>query len=434
MLASGEFPQADSVFVLPVFEQYLVYAPLHNLAALTDSLAASRIRDSLLAPDDPTVGGDPMAGLVELLRARSPSAPLPRQGSFSPAFLGLIPTRGCNLGCAYCSFQSMQDPNPVMTLELARDAIDWYLGLLRENGVPMAEIHFFGGEPFCAQEVLDFVFHYAHLKASEAGLTVRFEVATNGIFDDARSHWAAGSLDSIILSFDGPASIQDLQRPHRDGTGSFSRVARTAAILSEGSAELSFRVCVTAATVEELPAIARWFCHEFRPVSVGIEPLQPSAPSRAAGLQQPDPWTFAQKYCEAAWILEEHGIEPVYAAADIRARRVTFCPVGQDVPIISPDGIIAACYLLARDWEKKGLDLRLGRMESGSVFLDADQVAVARRMNVREKPGCSNCFCRWHCAGGCHVNHRPPDRQGRYERLCIQTRVLTLRNILLALF
>ena len=302
--------------------------------------------------------------------------------------------------------------------------------MLRENGGTTAEIHFFGGEPFCAQEVLDFVFHYAYLKASEAGLTVRFEVATNGVFDDARSHWAADSLDSIILSFDGPASIQDLQRPHRDGRGSFTRVARTAAILSEGSAELSFRVCVTADTVEELPVIARWFCHEFRPVSVGIEPLQPSAPSRSAGLQPPDPWTFAQKYCEAAWILEEHGIEPVYAAADIRARRVTFCPVGQGVPIISPDGVVAACYLLARDWEQKGLDLRLGRMDSGLVFLDADQVAAARRMNVWEKPGCSGCFCRWHCAGGCHVNHRPPDRQGRYDRLCIQTRVLTLRNIL----
>jgi uncharacterized protein len=317
-----------------------------------------------------------------------------------------------------------------MTLDLARDAIDWYLGLVRENKAPTAEIHFFGGEPFCAQEVLDFVFHYARLKASEAGRTVRFEAATNGVLDDARCRWAAESLDSIILSFDGPAGIQDLHRPHCDGRGSFSRVVRTASLLSEGSAELSFRVCVTADTVEELPAIARWFCHEFRPVSVGIEPLQPSAPSRAAGLQPPDPWTFAQKYCEAAWILEEHGIQPVYAAADIRARRVTFCPAGQDVPVISPDGVIAACYLLARDWEEKGLDLQLGRMENGSVSLDADQVAAARRMNVWEKPSCSGCFCRWHCAGGCHVNHDPPDRQGNYARLCIQTRVLTLRNIL----
>ena len=428
MLASNESPQDDSVFVLPVLEQYLIYAPLHNLAALVDGLAANRIRDSLLGPGDPEVGS--LAELVGLLRSKVQPAPQPKGGAFSPAFLGLIPTRGCNLGCAYCSFLPDKEPDDVMDLELARDAIDWYLGLTGDNGARAAEIHFFGGEPFCAEEVLDFSFHYARLKASEAGRTVRFEVATNGAFDDARCRWAADSLDSIILSLDGPPDIQDLHRPRRDGRSSSGRVARSATLLSEGAAELSFRACVTADTVKELPAIARWLCREFRPVAVGIEPLQPSAPSRAAGLQPPDPWIFAEKYCKAAWILEAHGVEAVYAAADIRARRVTFCPVAQDVPIVSPDGTIAACYLLARDWEEKGFDLRLGKLEQGSVFLDEEAVAAARGLNVWAEQCCSNCFCKWHCAGGCHVNHLLPDRRGSYDRLCIQTRILALRNIL----
>jgi uncharacterized protein len=428
VLASSISPQDDSIFVVPVLEQYLLYAPLHSLAALVDGLAANRIRDSLLAPCDPGVGS--LAELVGLLRSNAQPAPLPSRGAFSPVFLGLIPTRGCNLGCAYCSFQAVEEPDDVMDLELARDAIDWYLGWAGENGVRTAEIHFFGGEPFCAEEVLDFAFHHARLKASEAGCTVRFEVATNGAVDDARCRWAADSLDTIILSLDGPAGIQDLHRPRRDGRGSSGRVTRSAALLSEGTAELSFRACVTADTVEDLPGIARWLCQEFRPVSVSFEPLQPSAPSCAAGLQPPDPWTFAQKYCEAASILEAHGVAPVYAAADTHARRVTFCPVGQDVPIVSPDGTIAACYLLARDWEDKGLDLKLGKLEGGSVFLDEDAVRAARGMNVWSEPFCSDCFCKWHCAGGCHVNHVLSDRPGSYDRLCIQTRILALRNIL----
>jgi uncharacterized protein len=428
VLASSESRRADNVFIVPVLDQYLVYAPLHSLAALVDSLAVCRIRDSLLAPGEP--GAGPLQDLVGLFRSQSRPAPQPKSGAFSPAFLGLIPTRGCNLGCKYCGFLAAEEPDEVMDLELARDAIDWYLGLVSKAGIRTAEIHFFGGEPFCAEEVLDFTFHFARLKASETGCSVRFEVATNGAFDDARCRWAADSLDSIILSLDGPADIQNLHRPRRDGGASFGRVARSATLLSEGAAELSFRVCVTADTAEELPAIARWLCQEFRPLSVGFEPLQPSAPSRAAGLQPPDPWTFAQKFCEAAWLLEAHGVEPVYAAADIRARRVTFCPVGQDVPIVSPDGTIAACYLLERDWEEKGLDLRLGRLEQGSVSLDKDAVAAARSMNVWAEPCCSDCFCKWHCAGGCHVNHVLPDRPGSFDRLCIQTRILALRNIL----
>jgi uncharacterized protein len=133
---------------------------------------------------------------------------------------------------------------------------------------------------------------------------------------------------------------------------------------------------------------------------------------------------------EAASILEAGGVAPVYAAADVSARRVSFCPVGQDVPIVSPDGTIAACYLLSRDWQAKGFDLQLGKVEDGSVCLDERAVDRVRTMNVWNKPACAGCFCKWHCAGGCHVNHGLIDHPGNYDGLCIQTRAIALRNIL----
>jgi uncharacterized protein len=317
-----------------------------------------------------------------------------------------------------------------MDLELARDAIGWYLDLVSGSGLRTAEVHFFGGEPFCAEEVIDFAFHFARHKAAQVGCAVRFEVATNGLLTEDRARWAATSLDSIVLSLDGPADIQDLHRHRKDGRGSFEAVVRTAGILSEGTAELAFRVCVTDQTVARMPEIAAWLCHEFRPVSVSFEPVQPSAPSRAAGLLPPDPWAFGRNFAEAAWILEDWGVEPTYAAADIRARRVSFCPVGQDVPIVSPDGAVTACYLLSRDWEAKGLDLRLGRIEHGVVWLDDGAVELARSLNVWNKPGCTRCFCKWHCAGGCHVNHEHSGRPGDCDRLCIQTRAIALRSLL----
>ena len=126
-------------------------------------------------------------------------------------------------------------------------------------------------------------------------------------------------------------------------------------------------------------------------------------------------------------------MEPAYATANIRARQVTFCPVGWDVPIVSPDGVISACYLLDRDWEAKGLDLHFGNLINGSVVLDAEAVERVRGLNVWNKPFCAACFCRWHCAGGCHVNHVLPDVPGAYDRLCIQTRIIALRNILAAM-
>jgi uncharacterized protein len=320
-----------------------------------------------------------------------------------------------------------------MDLSLAREGVAWYLDLVCQSGARTAEVHFFGGEPFCAQEVVDLVYHYARLKACEIGCTVRFEVATNGTFNEDRCRWVADSLDRVILSLDGPAEFQNRHRPYQGGQGTFETVLRSARILSEGMTQLSFRACTTSETVTRLPEIAAWLCQEFRPVSVCFEPVQPTPESEAAGLIPPDAWDFASSFVQAAEVLEAHGVEPIYAAADIRGQRVSFCPVGKDVAILSPDGVVTACYLLRPDWESKGLDLRLGRIEEDAVILDDERVAAARSLNVYSKPLCTTCFCRWHCAGGCHVNHVLSDAPGAYDRLCIQTRIITLRNVLKAL-
>jgi uncharacterized protein len=420
-----------SIFAIPVLDQFLLYAPLHNLAALVDRTAVRCLRDRCLSGK--TIARGQLSEIAHILDAETEPEPSPRQGDFIPPFLGLLPTRGCNLSCRYCGFRASRESQEVMDLELARDAVNWYMDVVGGAGVRHAEVHYFGGEPFCVEEVLDLTVHLARTRAREAGCTVRFEAATNGAFSEARCRWAADNLDTIVLSLDGPADIQDLHRPYGDGQGSSETVERSARILSEGSADLFLRACVTRETVDRMPEIAAWFCENFRPRGVCFEPLQPTAQSSAVQLEPPDPWDFARNFVQAAWILEPHSVQPVYAAADVHTRRVTFCPVGKDVAIVSPDGTISACYLLQRDWEARGLDLRLGRIEDGNVQLHADAVASARSLNVHNKPFCARCFCKWHCAGGCHVNHAPAGPPGAYDRLCIQTRIIALRNVLHAM-
>ena len=424
--------QNSSFFVVPVSDRFLIYSPFHNFAALVNRTSALQLRDTLFAGG--WISAEPLKRILDILESEA-EAPLSRkQGHFAPEFLGLIPSRACNLACGYCGFWNADEPRARMSLKMVRDTVDWYLDLVCQAGDPSADIHFFGGEPFSAEEVVDFAVYYARGRARELGLSLGFEVATNGTFSQSRCQWVADYFDTVVLSLDGPADIHNQHRPHRGGQGSFDAVASNAEILSEGAADLCLRACVTSDTVDRMEGIAAWFCRAFRPQSVCFETLQPTDQSEAAGLYPPDPWRFARNFIAAVRVLESYGVEPVYATADIGSKHVSFCPVGKDVAIVSPDGVIAACYLLRRDWEAKGLDLRMGTVDAdGAVSLDTNAIESVRDMNVLNQPSCARCFCCWHCAGGCHVNHRVPGLPGAYDRLCIQTRIIALRNILKAM-
>jgi uncharacterized protein len=418
----------DSVYAVPVLGKVLIYAPLHNLAALVNPGATRLLRDSLYR-DETHISGE-LASIARTIRNDGTSPPQRRKGEVVPSLLGLLPTRACNLACKYCGFTASAEPELTMNVKLAEDAVNWYMSVLQKVGADRALLHYFGGEPFCAGDVLEKSVCLARRRAEEIGCALRIEVTTNGFFSAEWCDWAAKQLDTVVLSLDGPYDIQDLHRPSRSGLGSHETVERNAKALSASPVELFLRSCVTGETVGRVPEIATWFCDEFRPTGVSFEPLQPSVQSMSANMEPPDPWCFAQAFVEAAHVLESQGVQPVYAGANVHSIDLSFCPVARDAVIVSGDGSVQACYLLPREWKKKGLEMRMGFIEGTDVVFDPEAVASVRDLNVHNKTLCQRCFSKWHCAGGCHVNHDTSHPPGAYDRLCIQTRIISLRNVL----
>lgn len=415
------------IFALPVGERFLIYAPLQALTALVDRSALHCLQAGRQSLDPVPAALQPILGRLQT----PPQTLTPRSGPLdAPLFLGLIPTRGCNLGCRYCDFAAPKQASPVMDLGLARAALEAYFALLRAAGRRRAEIHFFGGEPFYAGAVVHFAVEQAAARAAELGLSVRFEATTNGLYSAARCRWIADRFDTLVLSLDGPPEVQERQRPALNGRPAAALVIRNAKILSDGPVELILRACVTSETVARMPATAEWMGREFRPAAVCFETLTTSAQSEAAGLTPPDPWEFARGFDAAAQILNAQGVEAVLSTADLRAPRLSFCPVGGDALIVSPDGTVAGCYLLAEEWARRGLDMRLGRLNGRGFEIDPAASARLRNLTVLDRPLCAECFCRYHCAGGCHVHHDTSAPAGRYDAVCIQTRLVTVTTLL----
>lgn len=418
-------PLSEDVFLVPIGHQFLLHAPRQAVTSLINARAAQALQA-------PTTPGTREASPVHMLRQRlgqpARPAPAPRSGPLHiPLFLGLIPTRGCNLGCRYCDFAAPKSTSSVMPLPLARAAIEAYLHLAHTAGVSVAAIHFFGGEPMFAPEVVHFAVPYARMRAAELGLAVHFEVTTNGVYSAQQAQWVAENFDAVVLSIDGPADVQDAYRPALNQHSAFASVERTAHILSTGAAKLIIRACVTADTAPRLLDIARWLSETFHPQALCFETLTASPASEAAGLRPPSPWEFARAFCAATEAVAEQGLEVILSTSDVQTNRAAFCPVSQDALIVTPEGEVKACYLLPEQWQQRGFDLCLGRLEHGQLSLGAEALARARALTVYAKPECARCFCRYHCAGGCPVNH---PTAAAYDDLCLQTRVITAASLL----
>jgi uncharacterized protein len=422
---TGKYPE---VFVAAITDQCdLLYAPLHNFSALVNRGAARQLREILSTGQHPS--STAIQPIMEPLSKPAHTLPAIRTGPINkPFFIGLIPTRGCNLACRYCDFPAPGQDGIVMDLALIRNAVEAYLDLLLAHGHRQGEIHFFGGEPFHARAAVEAAVGYASLRASELGISLRFEATTNGVYNEFFCDWIADHFDAVVLSMDGPADIQNRHRPARKGLSHFSVVERSAKIFSEGPTELVIRACVTKETAPRMKEIARWMASEFRPAMICFEPLNPTANAEAAGLVPPDPWEFARNFHEAACLLDDKGIEVVYSSATLNEIRNSFCPVGRDALIVSPEGELSACYLIPSDWESKGLDLKIGYVSDKGFNFDPRAVQRVRQLAGREKPLCVNCLCQYHCAGGCHVNHTTD--QGPYDDSCIQTRIITITKLL----
>lgn len=420
----------NDIYAVPVLGHYLIYAPLRQVAALVNGAALKKIHQHVTSENGRQGLDDSHHSLFAKLTKPAVTLPEARQPFPEPPFLGIIPSRACNMSCAYCDFGSKTAPKERMPLDMAVAAVDWMADHVRQKGRRELEIHLFGGEPLVEDRIVAAVVHRGRMLAGAMGLVPHFEVSTNGLFDQTMAQFVGDYFNTTVLSLDGFEPAHDRHRPINRHTGSFAAVAQTARRLSGLPTHLCLRCCVSQANVAQLEDIAQWFCTAFRPVSIDFETLSPNEEARAAGLTPPDPYEFARHCIRACRIIAAHGVQAVYSAVAAKGPRRSFCPVGRDTLIVSPDRRVSSCYLPIEAWERRGMNLDVGELcADGHMAIDMDAIWRLRQL-VTHKPRCERCYGRWTCAGGCHVTHSYADCPDAYGDFCIQTRIIMACHLL----
>lgn len=153
----------------------------------------------------------------------------------------------CNLSCIYCFGHggNYGGPKGLMTVEIAKQCVDYWYDLLGAEHEQLY-VTFFGGEPLMNKSVVKFVVDYVQDKIKNTNQRVLFNITTNGTLlkKEVLTFLVKNNIKPLI-SIDGDASVQNVNRPFSSGKGSYDVIAKNVQRLRKYFNTLEARVTLT---------------------------------------------------------------------------------------------------------------------------------------------------------------------------------------------
>jgi len=419
------------IFLIPVRERYLLHAPLQGLTALLNAAAAEQLQ-GILEGEGPSSVDLSLQPLADRLLKEPARTLKPQEGPFAPRQLCLLLTNDCNLRCLYCAPAAGEAASLTMSRDICAAALAFFADVVARDKLPSYTLYFHGGEPFLRWDLMQFCIAEAERHAERLGVPFGASATTNAFLSAERAAWVAEHFDFAIVSLDGPPTLHDHFRPTISGQGSFEVVARTVKIFEDRGLDFGLRCTVERRTAALIPEIAEFFCHQFRPSVINFEPLVVSGRCAENNLEPPEAEEFIRGVIRAGSIARAQGIELMLTTAQTRRLARSNCEVAQDLCVVTPDGLISTCFG-AHDRTSPHVDpFVIGEYDEavGRFRIDEERLRTVRTFGVENIPRCRDCFCKWHCSGGCRIFHTPAFCDEPPVPLCEMTQKLTLWQLL----
>lgn len=186
---------------------------------------------------------------------------------------------GCNLRCKYCFYADEASMRTVPNYGMMKeDVLEAVVSTFMQNAAGSCAFAFQGGEPTLAG--LDFFKKVIELqkKYSRPNLRVSNALQTNGMMLDkewcsflAENHFLVG------LSLDGTKQTHDLYRIQPDQKGSYSRVLRSAQLMTQHKVDFNILTVVTAQLAKNITSVYNsykkngWLYHQYIPCMDALE-------------------------------------------------------------------------------------------------------------------------------------------------------------------
>jgi len=403
---------------VPGRDEVLLVQPLSGQAALLPRAAA----DALRSGARPLPAALPEAELRQAgFLVGSPDEDQARldqalatwryEAALTPTQLIVVPSFGCNLACTYC-YQELFDPAGAgLIAPVAIEAFFAYVDRHHLAGPHKPYLTLFGGEP-----LRDAPAHRDRIERFLAGARTRgmqVAVVTNG--HDLLAYLpllAGGTVKEVQVTLDGPRELHDARRPHKDGHGTFDRIAAGVDALLEAGVPVNLRVVADRENLPRLPELAAfaeargWL---GRPASRFKTQIGrnyelfgcASRQDRGALFDRVELWAAYLELCEAHPVLRRfhaprfHGLGHLAETGELPPPNFDACPATKTEWAFSPEGGVFGCTATVGHPAHR----------LGSFFPEVtrDEPAVARwsGRSTLTMPGCAGCALAPVCGGGC---------------------------------
>lgn len=307
----------------------------------------------------------------------------------------------CNLACRYCygGGGTYVGEKCYMSKEIGELSIDrlceW------SEGKEEVYVTFFGGEPLLNMKLIKHVVAYGDEKGDSEGKKIRYSITTNGtLLTEEIVNFFNEHTFSVLISMDGPQSIQDVNRPFKNGKGSYEvAVPKIRKLISARKGNVTARATLTRdcmsldTIIEGLRDVGFKYVH--------IEPVT-AEKSRSFALCDRDFKKLEDEYKIIGKVFLDNILKgtPFGFSNIVRTMNIIYnstvryypCGAGKNMVAIDPHGSIYLCHRFT------GMD----EFSLGTLY-DPDFSLQKRILKtpVDSRDDCKTCWVRHLCGGGC---------------------------------
>ncbi|HEX3025746.1 MAG TPA: thioether cross-link-forming SCIFF peptide maturase [Clostridia bacterium] len=317
----------------------------------------------------------------------------------------------CNLRCKYC-FASTGDfgsGRKLMPFEVGKAAIDFILE--KSAGRHNLEIDFFGGEPLMNFDTVKKVVEYGREASRPVHKNIRFTITTNGLLlDDDKIDFINREMSNVVLSIDGRKEVNDKMRIRTDGTGSYDEILKNFKNLVEKRNHENYYVrgTFTRENLDFMADVLHLADLGFDQVSVEPVIAGEELPYSIGEAELPGIFEEYEKLSEE--IIKRHRqgrkfnffhfmIDLDHGPCAIKLLKG--CGCGNEYVAVTPDGDIYPCHQFVGHDE-----FVMGNvLNHDGGMIDEKMKDQFSKANIFTKAGCSECWAKFFCSGGCNANN-----------------------------